>query len=90
MERKNCLVTILLPTYNAGDFLKNAIQSILRQTYKSFEVLVLDDGSTDGSTNFLKEMGYKRIRLIKRKHNYISTLNYGLSIARGKYIARTQ
>ena len=81
-------VTVLLPVYNAGKYLQEAVDSVLRQTYTSFELLILDDGSTDGCTNFLTHIADGRIRLLKRSHNYINTLNYGLSIARGKYIAR--
>ena len=82
------IVTVLLPVYNAGKYLQESVESVLRQTYTSFELLILDDGSTDNCTDFLLQIIDERIRLIKRKHNYIATLNYGLSIARGKYIAR--
>ena len=82
------IVSIILPVYNAGKYLKECVISILEQTFDSYELLILDDGSTDGCTDFLRNYSDCRIRLIKRKHNYISTLNYGLFIARGKYIAR--
>ena len=82
------MVTVLLPVYNAGKYLHEYVVSILSQTYTSFELLILDDGSTDGCTDFLAQIADERIHLIKRKHNYIATLNYGLSIARGQYIAR--
>ena len=88
MKEQHCIVTVLLPVYNAGCFLKDSVMSILQQTYKSFELLILDDGSTDGCTAFLKDINDNRIRLIKRKHNYIATLNYGISISSGQYIAR--
>lgn len=82
------MVTVLVPVYNAGKYLQESVESILNQTYTSFELLILDDGSTDGCTDFLAHVADERIHLIKRKHNYIATLNYGLSMARGKYIAR--
>ena len=82
------LVSILLPVYNAGIYLQESVESILRQTYSVFELLILDDGSTDGCSDFLNQITDERIHLIKRNHNYIATLNYGLSIARGRYIAR--
>lgn len=82
------MVSVLLPVYNAGTYLQEFVKSILNQTFTSFELLILDDGSTDGCTDFLDQIADKRIHLIKRKHNYIATLNKGLSIARGKYIAR--
>lgn len=85
---KNPLVSVLLSVYNAGKYLQESVESILRQTYTMFELLVLDDGSTDGCADFLNHIIDERVHLIKRKHNYIATLNYGLSIARGRYIAR--
>ena len=51
-------------------------------------MLILDDGSTDGCSDFLNQITDERIHLIKRNHNYIATLNYGISIAHGSYIAR--
>lgn len=82
------LVSILLPVYNAGIYLQESVESILKQTYTEFELLILDDGSTDGCSDFLNQITDERIHLIKRNHNYIATLNYGISIAHGSYIAR--
>lgn len=81
-------VTVLLPAYNAGQYLQESVASVLQQTYTSFELLILDDGSTDGCTDFLAQIADERVHVVKRKHNYIATLNYGLSMARGKYVAR--
>lgn len=82
------LISIVLPSYNAGKYLQEAVESVINQTYTSYELLILDDGSTDGCTDFLNNISDNRIRLIRRKHNYIATINYGLSVAKGKYIAR--
>lgn len=87
-KANNPQVTVLVPVYNAGAYLQESVESILRQTYKNFELLILDDGSTDGCTDFLREIDDRRIRLVRRRHDYIATLNYGLRTARGKYIAR--
>ena len=84
----NPIVSVLLPVYNAEKYLQESVESILKQTYTSFELLILDDGSTDGCTDFLAHVADDRIRVIKRSHNYIATLNYGLSIAHGQYLAR--
>lgn len=67
------IVSILLPVYNDGKYLQESVVSILSQTYTSFELLILDDGSTDGFTGFLAQIADERIHVIKRKHNYIDT-----------------
>lgn len=53
------LVSILLPVYNAGIYLQESVESILKQTYTEFELLILDDGSTDGCSDFFKS-DYRR------------------------------
>lgn len=88
MDNNMPLVSIVLPMYNAEKFVGECIQSILSQTYTNFELLVLDDGSTDGSIKVVESFSDSRIHLIRRKHDYIATLNCGLSESRGKYIAR--
>lgn len=72
---KNPIVSVLLPVYNAGKYLQESVESILRQAYTVFELLVLDDGSTDGCVDFLNHIIDERIHLVKRNHNYIATLN---------------
>jgi glycosyltransferase involved in cell wall biosynthesis len=85
----NSLVSIILPVYNVcPDFLQESVESVLSQTYTNFELLIVDDGSTDGCTDILTKYTDPRIRLIKNHHNFIDTLNCGLEKARGKYIAR--
>lgn len=84
------LVTVLMPVYNAEEFVGTALQSILNQTYENFELLVIDDGSTDRSAEIIKALGDSRIRYIKNDINLklITTLNKGIKLANGKYIAR--
>lgn len=83
-------VTVLLPVYNGGEFLKEAIDSILRQTFPDFELLVIDDGSVDQSLNLIQSYPDKRIRIISHDVNQglIATLNEGLQEAKGKYVVR--
>jgi glycosyltransferase involved in cell wall biosynthesis len=80
-------VTVLIPVYNAEPFLHETIDSVLSQTFPDFELLLLDDGSTDRSAEIIKSYGDPRIRYVLCPHDFIGTLNYGLSVARGKYIA---
>jgi len=90
MENGEIIVTVLMPVFNGGKYLKKAIDSILNQTYKNFEFLIIDDGSTDNSIKIIKMYKDPRLRLVRNKKNIglIKTLNKGLSLAKGKYIAR--
>jgi glycosyltransferase involved in cell wall biosynthesis len=84
------LVTVFMPVYNAGKYLKEAIASILNQTYKNFEFLIVNDGSTDDSLATIKSFNDKRIRLIENESNIglIASLNIGLIESKGAYIVR--
>ena len=88
----NPLVSVILPVYNANGFLSLAIESILNQTYKNFELIAIDDGSTDNSFDILKKYAKKdkRIKVIcnQKNQNIANSLNKGIKIAKGKYIAR--
>lgn len=82
--------TVLLPVYNGEAYLAEAIQSILRQTFQDFELLILDDGSTDGSVALARASDDARIRLEASATNQgmVTTLNRGLAMLQGEYIAR--
>ncbi|MGD1151745.1 MAG: glycosyltransferase [Syntrophales bacterium] len=84
------LVTVLLPVYNGERFLADAIKSVLLQTFSDFELLVVDDGSTDGSAGILESFADPRIRIIKneKRQKLAGALNRGMDNARGTYIAR--
>jgi glycosyltransferase involved in cell wall biosynthesis len=83
-------VTVFMPVYNAGKYLKDSINSILSQTYDNFEFLIVNDGSTDDSLNTINSFDDKRIRLIENDSNkgLIASLNIGLQASKGKYIVR--
>ncbi len=83
-------VTVLMPVFNAESFLPEAIESILKQTFSDFELLMINDCSTDRSVEIINSYKDSRIRLVSNEKNIklIATLNKGLEIARGKYIAR--
>lgn len=83
-------ITVLMPVYNASEYLKEAIDSILNQTFTDFELLIINDGSTDNSIEIINSYTDPRIRLVNNERNLklITTLNKGLALAKGKYIAR--
>ena len=84
------LVSVLMPAYNASLYIREAIDSILSQTFSDFEFLIIDDGSTDNTIDIVKKYTDTRIKLIQNEQNrgLVYTLNKGLDIAQGKYIAR--
>ncbi|MFH2203929.1 MAG: glycosyltransferase [Elusimicrobiota bacterium] len=84
-------VTVLMTVYNDEKFLGSAIESVLRQTFKDFELLIIDDGSTDRCGKILRAYAGKdeRIRVIKQENQgTTAAANRGLAAARGRYIAR--
>lgn len=90
-EHKNPMISVVMSVYNAEKYLDEAIQSILNQTYKDFEFIIINDGSTDKSLEIIEK--YKnhdeRIVLISRENKgLIASLNEGIEKAQGKYLAR--
>lgn len=85
------LVSIIMPVYNAGPFLREAIDSCLKQTYANTEIIIIDDGSTDNTAETCKEYSqYKNLKYIKNDKNegLIFSLNKAVNLSKGKYIAR--
>lgn len=84
------LITVLMPVYNSESFLNEAIESILTQTFKDFEFLIINDGSTDNSKNIIFSYNDIRIKYVENHSNIglIKTLNKGFDLAKGIYIAR--
>ena len=84
------LVSIVMPVYNTAPFLEEAVNSILNQSFTDFEFIIIDDGSTDGSLDILRNFADKRIVLLSNGKNrgLVFTLHRGLKAARGRYIAR--
>ncbi|MES2592728.1 MAG: glycosyltransferase [Bacteroidota bacterium] len=84
----NPKVSVLMPVYNTAPFLKEAIESILAQTYQDFELIIINDGSTDNSPAIIKEFKDSRIKFINNERNLgiIKTRNNGLIVSRGVYI----
>jgi len=90
-KTKSAFFSIIVPCYNGGKFIEKCMLSILAQTYKNFEVLIIDDGSIDSSNEILKKFTSidKRFKIIKHKKNQglSSARNSGLIEASGQYIA---
>ena len=89
MTRNSPKVTVIMPVYNAEPYLKRAMESILTQTYRGFEVLAVDDGSTDRSLDILQSFNDPRLRVMARPHSGVSaTMDFALKEARGQLVAR--
>lgn len=82
-------VSVIVPTYNRADLLRESLKSILRQSFAEFEVVVVDDGSTDATSEVLTAINDRRVRTLWQPNRGISAaMNSGLQAARGRYIAR--
>ena len=83
-------VSVIIPVYNAAEFLKDGLNSLLKQTLREIEIICVDDGSTDGSLVILKEFekADARIRVIHQENQGAGAArNNGMDVARGKYLA---
>lgn len=87
---RNPLVTVLMAVYNGEKYLREAIESILKQSLGFFEFIIVDDASTDNSRKLVESYRDPRIRVVINPYNLrlAVSLNRGLSMARGKYIVR--
>lgn len=87
---KNPLVSVIIPCYNHGKFLLEAVNSVFESSYQHFEIIIIDDGSTDGSFQLAQELAFKYPRLIRsytQKNSGPSVArNKAIAIAKGKYI----
>jgi glycosyltransferase involved in cell wall biosynthesis len=83
-------VSVIMPVYNAERFLESAIESIFTQTFTDYELLVINDGSTDRSDELLSKFSDPRLRIINNVSNkgLVRTLNIGIAHSQGEYIAR--
>lgn len=81
-------ISVVMPVYNTEKYVSEAIESVLQQSWSDFEFIIIDDGSTDSTLSIIKTFQDERIKLYKHTHDYIGSLNKGLSLATGKYIAR--
>lgn len=84
------LISVVLPVYNVAPYFKEALDSILNQTIQDFEIIIIDDCSTDNTIEIANSYNDKRIQIITKSENkgLIDSLNIGFKAATGKYIAR--
>ncbi|NTU77340.1 MAG: glycosyltransferase family 2 protein, partial [Alphaproteobacteria bacterium] len=84
------VVSVLLPVYNGRATLRESVQSILQQTFRDFELLIIDDGSTDDSATLANNFHDARVRVLgdATRRGLAARLNEGIEAARGRYIAR--
>lgn len=83
-------ISVIMPAYNAEKYIREAIDSILAQTYTDFEFIIIDDASTDATASIVESYTDERIRFFRNDNNMgvANTLNRGLDLAVGEYIAR--
>lgn len=83
-------ISVVLPAYNAEKYVRDAVGSILAQSFADFELIVIDDGSKDGTGQILGKIGDRRLRVIRHERNagLIAGLNEGIEASTGKYLAR--
>lgn len=87
MNKYQPLVSIITPAYNAEKYIAETIQSVINQTYKNWELIIIDDGSTDNTSKIINSFKDKRILLSYQKNQGVSVArNLGLSLVQGKYI----
>jgi glycosyltransferase involved in cell wall biosynthesis len=83
------LISVLISVYNGESFIQESINSILNQSFKNFELIIVNDGSTDNTLNILNSFSDERIVIHNQNNTGLSVaLNNGLRLAKGKYIAR--
>jgi glycosyltransferase involved in cell wall biosynthesis len=89
-NQATALVSIVMPVFNAAAYVNEAIQSILDQTHSFFELIIINDGSTDATTEIINGFSDHRIRLYSNETNrgIVYSLNLGIEKSNGKYIAR--
>lgn len=88
--KQESLISVVMPVYNGEKYLREAIESILKQTYTDFEFLIINDGSSDNTDEIIRSYTDRRIVYLQNDGNrgLVYTLNYGISVAKGEYIAR--
>lgn len=82
-------ISVIIPTFNSGQYIKQAIESILNQTFQDFEIIVIDNNSVDDTVEIIKSFNNPKIKIVKCSCAGIpNALNTGIDLAEGEYIAR--
>ena len=82
-------ISVVMSAYNVEKYIADAIRSVLRQTFRDYEFIIVNDGSTDRTAKIIGSFRDRRIKVITNdKHDFIGSLNMGMAAARGNYIAR--
>lgn len=88
MENNHCYFSVVIPLYNKAYIIAKTIRSVLAQTFQDFEIIVVDDGSSDDGTSIVKSFGDKRIKIIHQENKGVSAArNRGIEEAKSDYIA---
>lgn len=81
-------ITVIIPTYNRQEHLKRSVNSVLKQSYQNFQLIVVDDGSTDGSAFYIENLAHPKIKLITQNNRGVSSArNIGIVAAQTEWIA---
>lgn len=88
MKNNYPTISIVMVVYNAEQYIEESVISVLNQSFQDFELLLIDDGSTDKSMQIVEHFKDSRIRVIHNSHDFVDSLNLGLDESIGKYIAR--
>ena len=89
MDRSDELISVIIPTYNREKLLRRAIQSVQRQSYENWEIIVVDNHSEDDTQLFIESLSSEKIKYIKHKNNGIiaSSRNIGAEVSKGNFLA---
>jgi glycosyltransferase involved in cell wall biosynthesis len=89
MSTRVPLLSVVMPVFNGGVYLRHAIRSILQQTFHDFELIIVDDGSTDGTSEIIRSFADNRVHVVSQANSGPAhAFNRGLREARGEYVAR--
>ena len=86
LSQQNPLVSVIIGNYNYGYFLAEAIESVLQQTYRHFELIVVDDGSTDNSREVIESYGEQVVAIFQPNKGQGEAFNVGITKAQGEII----